>query len=70
VDIKEDVSIFDMTNDSMIQLADGTQETLQNLIAKANSGETVTVSLEGYQALQKAMITAVSAKSTKQGSRI
>ena len=66
VDIKEDISIFDMAfKNSEIQLANGKSITLEELILKLEGQESITLNNEGYEQLQKMMVSAVSAKTTK-----
>lgn len=63
--IKEDISLFNTGLDTTIELIDGKKISLKELITRNNKGVTVTVSQPGYEQLQKAMITAFSAKSSK-----
>lgn len=70
VDIKEDISIFDLTFDQQIELVNGEKISLKELISRLGKNESVTVSQTGYETLQMAMVTAVSAKSTQSGKKI
>lgn len=63
--IKEDISLFNTALNTTIELIDGKKISLEELIARNKNGVTVTVSQPGYEQLQKAMITAFSAKSSK-----
>jgi hypothetical protein len=50
---------------SEIQLANGKSITLEELILKLEGQESITLNNEGYEQLQKMMVSAVSAKTTK-----